>query len=157
MTYLGLGCNIGNKEESLRKAISELEKSITIIAVSPFYKTEAKYIEEQDWFLNCVVQARTELSAHELLKKNQSVEASLGRQKRVKFGPREIDIDILFYGQEIIDEESLQVPHPLLQERRFVLQPLCDIAPELLHPIFKKTVRELLKECKDEKIVEKVR
>jgi len=146
--YLSLGSNIGEKKKYLQQAISLLQQENEIIKTSHFYNTKPMYYEQQGWFLNCVVYGKTSLSPHGLLQYVHRIEQKLGRKRIQKYGPRTIDIDILFYGDKIILGRDLVIPHPLLHERLFVLQPLCDIAPELIHPVLKKSTKELLEVIK---------
>ena len=144
--YLGLGSNLGDKEKNLQKAIALLEEKLDVLKTSPFYLTEPAYYLKQNTFVNAALHAQTHLSPQKLLKIVQSIEARLGRKRHIRYGPRTIDIDILFYGNEIISERELQIPHPLLQERWFVLKPLCDLNPALIHSVLQKSVAELLEE-----------
>jgi 2-amino-4-hydroxy-6-hydroxymethyldihydropteridine diphosphokinase len=143
--YLGLGSNIGDREANLRTAIERLRgENLETFRLSPVYETEPMEMTEQRWFLNMVVEARTELFPLQLLARIGKVERSLGRVRTVPKGPRTIDIDILFYGAAVVRGERLEIPHPQLAEHRFVLAPLADLAPDLRHPVLRKTVRELL-------------
>lgn len=142
--YLSLGSNLGDREKNLRTAIAALAKaSLRVTRVSSFHETEPVDLREQPWFLNCVVQGETELAALELLRVLRGIESRMGSRKVVAKGPRLIDIDILLYGDETIDSPELQVPHPRMLLRRFVLVPLAEIAPNLKHPSWEGTVREL--------------
>ncbi len=151
LAYLGLGSNIGNRIGYIRRslvALSRLPKT-KVTKVSSLYETEPYGKKEQPWFINIVVEVSTELSPLELFKKCKSIENKLGRQKREKWAEREIDIDILLYDEIIFSTPELQIPHPDMHNRRFVLIPLSEIAPNIIHPVFKKSVSELLIECKD--------
>jgi 2-amino-4-hydroxy-6-hydroxymethyldihydropteridine diphosphokinase len=143
IVYLSLGSNLGDREANLRGAIDKLKEIGKVVAVSSFYETEPVEVTAQPWFLNCVVKFDTEKMPRQLISAILAIEQSMGRQRKQQKGPRTIDIDILFFGSSIIDIPSLTVPHPHLHERRFVLEPLAEIAPDLRHPIFKRTVREL--------------
>ena len=134
--YLGLGGNIGEREVQLKTAIAQLDNhsQIEVIAISPMYETKpVGYVEQPD-FLNVCVHVQTSLTPHELLKVGLDVEANLHRVRDVRWGPRTIDIDILLYGNEVIETETLVVPHPRMTERAFVMIPLNDIAPDVIEP-----------------------
>ena len=141
--FLGLGSNMGEKERNIRKALALIAKFCRIQKKSHMYLTEPIGNIKQQWFLNCVVEIQTEIEPHDLLALLKSIEQKLGRITTIENGPRSIDIDILFYGNEIIDSRNLTIPHPLIQDRLFVLQPLMDIDPGFLHPVLKKTIKEL--------------
>jgi 2-amino-4-hydroxy-6-hydroxymethyldihydropteridine diphosphokinase len=143
IVYLSLGSNLGDREANLRAAIEELKEFGKVAAVSSFYETEPVEVTAQPWFLNCAVKFDTEKMPRQLISAILAIEQGMGRQRKQQKGPRTIDIDILFFGSSIIDIPSLTVPHPHLHERRFVLEPLVEIAPDVRHPIFKHTVREL--------------
>ena len=144
--YLGFGSNIGSKEENVRRAIELLKEHSKIINVSSNYKTEPWGITDQDWFINAAAIIETTLSPTELLAETQRIEKELGRTKTVRYGPRTIDIDILFYEDKIVSENNLTIPHPGAHERSTVLLPLCEIASHFVHPILKKTIKELAAE-----------
>jgi 2-amino-4-hydroxy-6-hydroxymethyldihydropteridine diphosphokinase len=144
IAYLSLGSNVGNREAHLRDAIVRLETTGRIVSVSSFYETEPVEFTDQAWFLNCAVALETTATPEQLLASILGIEAEMGRQRIQKKGPRNIDIDILLFGEGILDSPALTIPHPAMQQRRFVLQPLAEIAPELQHPLVKKTIRELL-------------
>lgn len=119
-------------------------------AQSPLYETEPVYLEGQDWFVNGVARIRTDLEPEVLFERLKEIEHAMGRRpQEVRFGPRILDLDILFYDERVLRKGSLEVPHPRLHERRFVLEPLCNIAPELVHPVFGQTVQSLLSDLKD--------
>jgi 2-amino-4-hydroxy-6-hydroxymethyldihydropteridine diphosphokinase len=142
--YLSLGSNVGDRETNLRDAIVRLGDLGEVTAVSSFYETEPIEFTAQPWFLNCAVAVRTELMPKLLLAKVQAIEQQMGRRRTQPKGPRTIDIDILLFGNSVISAPQIEVPHPAMQERRFVLEPLAEIAPDVRHPINKRTARELL-------------
>lgn len=143
IAFLGLGTNVGDKKKNLKEAIGKLQEKISNIQVSKFYETEPWGYKNQDKFLNAAIRGTTFLSPSDLLKLIKFIEKEVGRVERFKWGPREIDIDILFYDDLIYKNNFLTIPHPFLQEREFVLKPLVDLDPNFVHPIFKKTVRQL--------------
>jgi len=143
--YLSLGSNLGDRATLLSEALRMIESPrLHVRRVSPIYETEPQDVKTQPWFLNLVAEVETDLFPRQLLSRLKGFERRLGRRRRVSKGPREIDIDILLFGDAVIDTQELTVPHPRMPERRFVLQPLADLAPELRHPLLKKTVREML-------------
>ena len=142
--YLSLGSNIGDRAAHLRLAIEGLHALGEVTAVSSFYETEPVEFTRQAWFLNCAVVLETEKMPKQLLAGVMQIEREMGRKRTVPKGPRVIDIDILLFGQQTIKTPELTVPHPAMTERRFVLEPLAEVAPEVIHPVLKKTVRELL-------------
>jgi 2-amino-4-hydroxy-6-hydroxymethyldihydropteridine diphosphokinase len=143
--YLSLGSNLGDRKRMLESAISLLEgPHFRIRRVSTVYETEPIDLRRQAWFLNLVLEAETDLFPKQLLRRIQRVELELGRRRLKHKGPRTIDIDILLYGDSVIQSSELVIPHPRLKERRFVLEPLTELSPELRHPISGQTLAELL-------------
>ena len=142
-----LGSNMGDREMLLKKALERIEKLVHIQAASSVYETEPVGYEAQGWFLNMVIQGMTRLFPDVLLERLQDIEAALGRQRDIANGPRTIDLDILFYGSEIIKTGKLTVPHPELHKRAFVLEPLAEIAPGLMHPVLHKNIAALLSQA----------
>ena len=148
--YLSLGSNIGNRLENLRAAIAALpDAGVRVRRVSKIYETEPVDYLEQDWFLNCVVEAESQLAPAELLRQLRKIEADLGSAKAFAKGPRIIDVDILFYGDAVINSPELQVPHPRMSQRKFVLVPLAEIAPHARHPISGQSAAEMLQSTTD--------
>ena len=156
--YLGLGSNLGCREENLARAVELLASpvhgdsspaagaagdEIRIVRVSSVYQTAPWGYADQPDFLNCAVEAQTSLAPGGLLRRAQAVEKSLGREPSVRYGPRSIDVDILLYGSRVVDQPGLQIPHPRLHERAFVLVPLAELCPHLEHPVLKAGIGEL--------------
>jgi 2-amino-4-hydroxy-6-hydroxymethyldihydropteridine diphosphokinase len=143
--YLSLGSNIGDRQSNLQTAIERLAApSLRILRASLIYETEPVDYTGQRWFLNQVLEAETELFPMQLLSRIGKIERELGRVRSLPKGPRTIDIDILLYGKTIVRCAALEIPHPRMAQRRFVLAPLADLAPDLRHPITRLTVREML-------------
>ena len=143
--WLSLGSNMGDREANLREAVRRLEaEGIHVQRESSLYETEPQELRDQPWFLNSVVEVETTLFPKQLLGCVRKIEKALGRKRTVAKGPRTIDIDILLYGSFVIQTAELEIPHPRMSERRFVLEPLAELAPDLRHPVSRKTVRELL-------------
>jgi 2-amino-4-hydroxy-6-hydroxymethyldihydropteridine diphosphokinase len=155
--YLLIGGNLGDRKENLSRAIELIiEQCGTVTNSSSLYETAAWGITDQPSFLNQALEISTTLNAKQLMRKILKVEKIMGRVRKEKFGPRIIDIDILFYENEIHDIRFLKIPHPELQNRRFVLEPLAEINSEFQHPVLKKTIAELLEECPDNLEVKKI-
>jgi 2-amino-4-hydroxy-6-hydroxymethyldihydropteridine diphosphokinase len=154
--YIGIGSNLGGALQNCKDAIESISRvnEIEVIRNSSFYKTQPVGIESQNWFVNAVAEIKTTHSAHALFLVLQTVEKTMGRKKEAKGGPRIIDLDLLFYGQDIINEVELIVPHPEMHKRRFVLEPLGEIASYFIHPVFGISIRGLQDRLQDQKIVE---
>ena len=150
--FLSLGSNLGDRLANLKRAIEKIEEpsQIMVTKVSPVYETEPVGRENQGWFLNLVLQVETSLEPFALLERLSSIEDQMGRKREKRWGSRNIDLDILLYDTRMVDSERLTIPHPRMHERRFVLVPLAQIAPKLLHPRLEKNIEELLARCEDE-------
>jgi 2-amino-4-hydroxy-6-hydroxymethyldihydropteridine diphosphokinase len=146
-----LGSNLGDRLGNLRRAIDKIEESdkIEVEETSPVYETEPVGGQDQGWFLNLVLRIQTSLEPLALLERLLSVEDKMGRTREKEWGPRKIDLDLLFYDDRMVESERLTIPHPRMHERKFVLVPLAQIDPELLHPRLQKSVEELLMLCRD--------
>jgi 2-amino-4-hydroxy-6-hydroxymethyldihydropteridine diphosphokinase len=142
--YLSLGSNLGDREANLREAISRLGELGEVKAVSSYYETEPVEFTAQPWFLNLALELQTELMPKQLLSSLLKIERDMGRRRLQPKGPRLIDMDILLFGNAVVSDAKLMIPHPAMHERKFVLEPLAEIAPEKRHPVLKKTIRELL-------------
>ena len=151
--YLGLGSNIGDCEEHLLRAVEQLQgPTLRIVRLSPLYETEPVDYTRQPWFVNQVAEAETELFPMQLLARVGRVERAMGRVRGIPKGPRVIDIDILFFGRAVVRTAKLEIPHPRIAERRFVLAPLADLAPDLRDPLTRKTIREMLEAAPPHKV-----
>jgi 2-amino-4-hydroxy-6-hydroxymethyldihydropteridine diphosphokinase len=157
--YLSMGSNMGDRAQNIRRAIEALGAPAPaasgdwpiarVVRVSSLYETEPVEMREQAWFLNCVVEAETDLMPQQLMRALLEIERALGRKRRVPKGPRLIDMDILLFGSSVVHTAELEIPHPRMAERRFVLVPFAEIAPGARHPVLKKTIAELLAETPD--------
>lgn len=144
--FLSLGSNLGDREANLKLILSELLPEVEVIKESSIYQTEPWGFMDQPDFLNQVLSVKTSLAPHDLLIYVKNIELKIGREPSFQFGPRLVDIDILFYGQEIIEDETLDIPHPRICERAFVLVPLMEIAPDLIYPGTDRKVSDFLKD-----------
>lgn len=158
IAYIGIGSNLGDKVRQCEKAISEILKADQnkLLAKSSYFKTKPLGYTSQDWFINGVIKIETELEPLQLLRALKRIESRLGRRETFRWGPRTIDLDILFFDEKEIRTEELQIPHPLLQERQFVLIPLAEIDRDLIHPVLKKSIGELLDDMKEDQGVTKL-
>ncbi len=153
--FIGLGSNVGRRRKNIARAIELLQASpgIEVSRQASWYETEPVGVEGQRWFINTAVEAKTELSPHELLCCLKEIEEEVGRRERGRWGPREVDLDLLLYGDLTLEEEGLVLPHRKLHLRRFALEPLVELAPEVHHPRLKRTLRELLADLNERKKV----
>lgn len=164
--YIGIGSNMGNRMQLCKESVRKLSciKGVKLERVSSYYKTEPvidsedhrQKLEEQDWFVNAVAEIRTTLCPRDLLVALQGIEQAMGRTRKFKGSPRTIDLDLLLYDQEVIDESDLIVPHPQMHKRRFVLEPLCELASYVIHPAFGVSIRGLKDRLDDQKVVERL-
>lgn len=156
IAFIGVGSNMGNPAERCREALERLSihPEIRLLGRSSFYRTEPVGPQDQPWFINAVAEIRTVLPPRRLFAALKEIEREMGRKEERKWGPRLIDLDLLLYGQEVVREEGLAVPHPELHRRRFVLEPLCELASYAIHPSFGVSVRGLLDRLKDDARVE---
>ena len=157
IAYIALGSNLGDRVENCKRAVEFCLEFLEIVSTSSFYETEPLGFEEQPFFINAVVKATTPLDPGSLLAKLLAIENAMGRERRQENGPRTIDLDILFYGNHIVKRPHLTIPHPRAHIRRFILEPLCEIEPGMIHPVFGETVAVLLRELEDDKSVRKLR
>jgi 2-amino-4-hydroxy-6-hydroxymethyldihydropteridine diphosphokinase len=142
--YLSLGSNLGDRAANLRAALAQLDEAGHLLAVSGLYETQPVDVPDQPWFLNCVAAIETDMTPRELLNLALRIEAEMGRLRMREKGPRKIDIDVVLFGNRIVDEPGLKIPHPAMHLRRFVLEPLVEIAPEVRHPELGKSARKML-------------
>ena len=158
IAYIGIGSNLGDKLSQCEKAVSEILEidRHKLLARSSLFKTQPLGYTPQDWFVNGVLKIETDLEAPELFRTLKIIESQLGRTETFRWGPRTIDLDILFFDDIELHTEELHIPHPRIQNRQFVLVPLAEIDPNLIHPVLKKTIRELLNDSKEDQGVEKL-
>ena len=154
--FVGIGSNLGNRIENCSNAIRKISDFASVSAISSIYETQPVGYEDQHDFINCAVKIETNLSPYDLLLSLQSIEDTSGRERIQKWGPRIIDLDILFYNDLVIDSDELTIPHPRAHLRRFVLEPLSEIAPDLIHPVLKVSISKLLEGLNDPKSVVKL-
>jgi 2-amino-4-hydroxy-6-hydroxymethyldihydropteridine diphosphokinase len=154
LIYLSLGSNLGDRAANLERAITAMPGAgVRVLRRSSLYETEPVDFLAQPWFLNCVVEAETSLMPRQLLHALQGIEHSFGSRKLVARGPRVIDLDILFYGASVVRSEEMEIPHPRMDKRRFVLVPLAELAPGLRHPVLGATIAELIAATQDKSTV----
>ena len=145
IVYLGLGSNVGERERNLQTAVERLQSNeLRVTRLSSVYETEPQGMRNQRWFLNLAAEVETDLFPRQLLGRIVRIERELGRRRMIENGPRTIDIDILFFGNAVVQTGELTIPHPRFAERRFVLEPMVELAPDLRDPVSRKTMRELL-------------
>lgn len=157
--YIALGSNMGDRELNLLRAVAEIGRlpDSKVTGLSPFYETSPVGVTDQPAFYNAVLRLDTALTPHELLERLLRIESDVFQRTRTtRWGARRIDLDLLLHGETIISDDRLSVPHPRMAERRFVLQPLCDIAPDLIHPLAGKTIAELLKALRTDETVTRI-
>lgn len=154
--FIGIGSNLGNPLDRCREAGRRLSaaEGVSLVTVSSLYRTEPVGPAKQGWFVNGVCRLSTSLSPLELLRCMKGIEAEMGKRVEYRWGPRVIDLDLLLYGESVVDLPDLQVPHLRMHVRRFVLQPLLEISPDLRHPVLKKSVKQLLSQLKEDKRIE---
>jgi len=151
--YLALGSNLGDRAANLSQARQRIAaEGIQIVRESSIYETAPREILDQPWFLNQVIEVQTSLFPRQLLSRLKAIERALGRKRTVAKGPRMIDLDILLFGDFVISTADLEIPHPRMPERRFVLEPLAELAPDLRHPVTKQSTREMLKQVSDQAV-----
>lgn len=153
IVYLGLGSNVGEREQNLQAAVERLQSDeLRVTRLSSVYETEPQGMRNQRWFLNLVAETETDLFPRQLLGRIVRIERELGRRRMIENGPRTIDIDILFFGNAVVQTSELTIPHPRFAERRFVLEPMVELAPDLRDPVSRRTMRELLPGTADQAV-----
>ena len=157
LAYLSLGSNLGDRQSSLGEAIGRLRSVGRVQAISCLYETQPVELTDQPWFLNCALALETSLSPAQLLRQLLAIESAMGRQRIQKKGPRSIDLDIVLFGELVVNTPELTIPHPAMPERRFVLAPLAEIAPLAVHPQLNQTIRELLEQLPPGQIVNRLK
>jgi len=163
--YLSLGSNLGDRAANLQSALAHLDLAVRLLEVSALYETQPVYLPDdvpgdlpvQPWFLNCVAAIEAAITPRELLTLALRIEAEMGRLRMREKGPRNIDIDIVLFGNQMVDEPGLKIPHPAMHRRRFVLEPLAEIAPQARHPALEKTAQQLLAELPGGQTVRRLR
>lgn len=150
--YIGVGSNLGDKLGNCLKAIERVDNisGCRLTGQSDFFRTEPVGVEGHDWYVNGVISIQADIPAHQVLNSLLAIEAGLGRERKKKWDPRTIDLDVLLFGQDIIDENDLTIPHPLMQSRKFVLVPMVQLSPDLVHPTLGKTMSDLLENLREE-------
>lgn len=154
--YISAGSNLGNRESNLKKSIDLISEHCSVIYVSSIYETEPVGKTEQPYFMNAVFRIGTVMLPHCLLKILKGVESEMGRVSKERWGPRIIDLDIVLYGNIIIDTPGLKIPHPEMHDRKFVLEPLCELSPELIHPLLKQDIKTILEHLETDKKTRKI-
>jgi len=157
LAYLSLGSNLGDRDRYLREAIRRLRSLGRVPAISSLYETQPVELTAQPWFLNCALALETEASPAQLMEQLLAIESAMGRQRIQRKGPRIMDLDIVLFADLVVNTPGVTIPHPAMQERRFVLAPLAEIAPSAIHPVLKKTIQELLEELPPGQIVKKLK
>jgi 2-amino-4-hydroxy-6-hydroxymethyldihydropteridine diphosphokinase len=157
LVYLSLGSNVGDREAHLREAQDRLGATGLVAIASSVYETAPVEFTEQPWFLNCVIALETAQTPQQLMTSILKIEEAMGRRRLQKKGPRIIDIDILLFGDTVLNSQEVTIPHPAMHERRFVLEPLAEIAPEVRHPVLKKTILELRDALPPGQVVRKIK
>jgi len=145
LVYIALGSNLGDRGENLRRAREQIDaQDLRLLRASSIYETAPRDVEDQPWFLNQVIECETDLFPRQLLARLQKIERAMGRKRRMAKGPREIDLDVLLFGDSVVKAPELEVPHPRMAQRRFVLEPLAELVPDKKHPGTRRTMREML-------------